>query len=143
MDKDLLKYLKYECEDIDNQIKLIEDEETLFGFVCNYNWDDGFEIPSLVLKNKCCKLATALAIFYAAGGVEMLVDKQMMNGSSKWAKFVKGLYNQIMNGKYDKGKVGYTIPLSKVQKYKIGKVITAEEALFITDVEGVDARVIV
>lgn len=93
------------------------------------------------MKNKYCKLATALAIFYAADGMELLVEKDRMNASSKRAKFVKALYNQIMQNKYEPGAVGYVIPLTKVQKYKISKVITEKEKLFITDVEGIDARI--
>lgn len=146
MNKELIKYLKYECEDwqeVKKLVKAIDDEETLFVYIHNYNWDDGFEIPGIVLKNKHCKLATALAIFYDAGGAEMLVEKDMMNGTSKWAKFVKALYNQIMQNKYEQGVVGYMIPLTKVQKYKTGKAISEEEKIFITDVEGIDARVVV
>jgi len=55
----------------------IDNEETLYAYMCNYNWDDGFEIPSIALKNKHCKLATALMIYYGASGVEMLVEKDM------------------------------------------------------------------
>lgn len=146
MNKELIEYLKYECEDaheVEKQVRAIDDEETLYAYMCNYNWDDGFEIPSIALKNKHCKLATALMIFYGASGMEMLVEKDMMKGSSKWAKFVEELYNQIVQNKYEPGIVGFTIPLSKVQKYKINKVITEKEQIFITDVEGIDARVIV
>ncbi len=146
VNKELIKYLKYECEDWQETKKLVkemDDEETLFAYVNNYNWDDGFEIPSIILKNKHCKLAAALAIFYDAGSAEMLIDKDMMNGTSEWAKFVKALYNQIMQNKYEQGVVGYMIPLTKVQKYKIGKVISEKEKIFITDVAGIDARVIV
>lgn len=144
MDKDMIKYLVYECEDWQETKKLvkeIDDEETLFAYANNYNWDDGFEIPSIILKNKHCKIATALAIFYAAGGAEMLVEKDMMNESNKWAKFVKVLYNQIMQNKYEHGAVGYIIPLTKVQKYKTGKVIAENERIFITDVVGIDATI--
>ncbi len=67
----------------------------------------------------------------------------MMNGTSEWVKFVKALYNQIMLNKYEQGVVGYMIPLTKVQKYKIGKVISEEEKIFIIDVAGIDAKVVV
>ncbi len=33
-----------------------------------YNWDDGFEIPKEILKNRNCDLALALEIFYLADG---------------------------------------------------------------------------
>lgn len=144
MNKELVTYLIYECEYLQETKKLvkeIDDEETLFAYANNYNWDDGFEIPSIILKNKHCKLATALKIFYDAGGGEALLEKSLMRGSDKWAKFVKALYNQIMQNKYEQGAVGYIIPLTKVQKYKTGKVIAENERIFITDVEGIDATI--
>lgn len=146
MNKELITYLIYECEDLQEvkkQIKAIEDEETLFAYMNNYNWDDGFEIPSIALKNKHCKLATALKIFYDAGGGEALMEKSLMRGSDKWAKFIKGLYAQIVENKYEQGVVGYSIPLSKLKIYKLGKIFSEKEMILITDLEGNDAGIIV
>ncbi len=144
MNKELVAYLIYECEDLQETKKLvkeIDDEETLFAYANNYNWDDGFEIPSIILKNKHCKLATALKIFYDAGGGEALLEKSLMRGSDKWAKFVKGLYTKIIENKYEQGAVGYNIPLSKLKRYKLAKIFSEKEMIIITDVAGIDASI--
>lgn len=144
MDKELIAYLVYECEDIEEvkkKVKAISDEETLFAFMNNYNWDDGFDIPSIALKSKHCKLATALKIFYDAGGGEALMEKSLMRGSDKWAKFVKGLYAKIIENKYEQGSVGYNIPLSKLKRYKLAKTFSEKEMIIISDLDGIDATI--
>lgn len=56
MDSNFIEKLLYEY-DIDGaleEIDKIEDEETLYGYISQYNWDSGFDIPYKVLKHKCC-----------------------------------------------------------------------------------------
>ena len=51
------------------------DQEILYVYAYNYNWDNGFDIPQTVLDNEKCDLSTALLIFYRADGLSYLQDK--------------------------------------------------------------------
>ena len=54
MNKELIERLLYKEEknEVLKVIDEIKDEITLFVFAYNYNWDNGFEIPSKILENK-------------------------------------------------------------------------------------------
>ncbi|RGS62181.1 DUF4274 domain-containing protein, partial [Roseburia inulinivorans] len=41
-------------------ISQTEDQEILYVYAYNYNWDNGFDIPQTVLDNKKCDLSIAL-----------------------------------------------------------------------------------
>ena len=49
---------------------------------------------------------------------------------------IKKLYDSILTGKYQRGKIGFKVPLSKLQLFKLKKVITEEENIFIENIEG-------
>lgn len=39
-------------------------------------------------------------------------------------------------GKYQKGEIEFKVPLTKVELYKLKKVLTEEENIFIENIEG-------
>ena len=65
------------------KISKIQDNEILYVYAYNYNWDDGFEIPQKILSNKECELSTALVLFYSADGYSYLLDKSSQKNLSE------------------------------------------------------------
>ena len=117
-------------------ISQIEDTEILYVYLYNYNWDNGFEIPQSIIDNNNCDLSIALLMFYRADGVSYLMDKFCDKNLPHWYSFVKNLYNSILNRKYQSGNIEFKIPLSKVQLYKLKKMLTEKEKIFIENIEG-------
>lgn len=139
MDSELLDKLLYEIEDTEAILKGIsklDDEEMLFAYCCEYNWDDGFEIPQAILEHKKCTLAIALLLFYEGDGLSYLFSKDeaddVEDSDEDWYAFIENLYNQIKDGRYHLGEVHYENPLTKVEKYKINKI--GVPAIFIEDI---------
>ena len=66
-----VKALLYDADtdEVKRIISQTEDQEILYVYAYNYNWDNGFDIPQTVLDNKKCDLSIALLIFYRAGGL--------------------------------------------------------------------------
>lgn len=119
-------------------VQNISDEETLFVYAYNYNWDDGFEIPKAIMANKYCTLSVALLLFRAADGLTFLQDQASANSLPEWKNFITMLYEQIINRKFVPGKASYDPALSKVQEYKLKKVLSSSENIFITRIAGED-----
>ena len=141
MDENKISSVKALLYDTDNDaliraIYQIEDPEILYIYAYNYNWDNGFEIPQKVLDNEKCDLSTALLIFHRADGLLYLEDKSDKAGLPQWTSFIKRLYEAILTGKYKKGEIEFKVPLSKVQLFKLKKIITAEENIFIENIDG-------
>lgn len=110
----------------------IEDSELLHVIMVNYNWDDGFELPKLVLKNKNCELSTALLIFYLVGGEEFLFEREkILSKKSERNSFLSELYDNIISNIYPKGRIYFEPPLTKVEIYKFKKILTPSENIFI------------
>ena len=121
-----------------NYVSNIEDEETLFVYAYNYNWDNGFDVPTEILKNCNCSLSIALLIFNASDGILYLQDKESADGTKIWISFISNLYKKILNNDFKKGKTSFDPQLSRVQEFKLKKVINDEEYIFITPIEGID-----
>ena len=133
-----VKVLLYD-DDTDKIKRIIsqtEDQEILYVYVYNYNWDNGFDIPQTVLDNKKCDLSIALLIFYRADGLSYLEDKSDNVNLPQWSFFIKRLYDSILAGKYQRGEIEFKVPLSKVQLFKLKKVTTEEENIFTENIEG-------
>lgn len=133
-----VKALLYDA-DTDKVKRIIsqtEDQEVLYIYTYNYNWDNGFDIPQTVLDNEKCDLSIALLVFYKADGLSYLADKSDNINLPQWSFFIKRLYDSILMGKYQKGKIEFKVPVSKVQLFKLKKVITEAENIFIEDIEG-------
>ncbi|MDE5582310.1 MAG: DUF4274 domain-containing protein [Ruminococcus sp.] len=95
------------------------------NILADYNWDDGFKFPSIILRDKNCDLATALEIFYLADGDSYLFlkyDDKKIPDDSEWINFVESLYCDILSGNYTKNDNHYKIPLGRVPKYQLKKL---------------------
>lgn len=135
MDRDTLinniLYEDMEDEEVFDLISRIDDSEVLHLIAINYNWDDGIEIPQMILDNKHCELATALTIFGLAEGFEYLDDKSALDYDKELKSFVTDLYERIINRKFIQGEIKYNPQLTKVQIYKLKKTINEDEIIFI------------
>lgn len=122
------------------EVENIDDSDLLHLIMYNYNWDDGFEIPKLVLKNQNCEISTALMIFYSAGGEDLLADKQLIvTNKNDRLKFVSELYNSIIANGFLRGDIYFEPPLTKVELYKLKKMLEDSEKIFI---ESIGNRII-
>lgn len=133
-----VKALLYDAntDEIKRIISQTEEQEILYVYAYNYNWDNGFDIPQTVLDNEKCDLSIALLIFYRADGLSYLVDKSDNVNLPQWSSFIKRLYDSILMGKYQRGKIEFKVPLSKVQLYKLKKALTEAENIFTENIEG-------
>lgn len=141
MDENKISNVKALLYDSDNDevkrtIFQTEDQEILYIYAYNYNWDNGFDIPQIVLDNEKCDLSIALLIFYRADGLSYLVNKSDNANLSQWSSFIKRLYDSILMGKYQRGEIEFKVPLSKVQLFKLKKTITEKENIFTQNIEG-------
>lgn len=133
-----VKALLYDADndEVKRAIFQTEDQEILYVYAYNYNWDNGFDIPQAVLDNEKCDLSTALLIFYKADGLSYLANKTENRNLPQWSFFIKRLYDSILLGNYQRGEIEFKVPLSKVQLFKIKKAITKEKNIFTENIEG-------
>ena len=133
-----VKALLYDADtdEVKRIISQTEEQEILYVYAYNYNWDNGFDIPQTVLDNEKCDLSIALLIFYRADGLSYLADKSDNVNLPLWSSFIKRLYDSILTGKYQSGKIEFKVPLSKVQLLKLKKVLTKAENIFTENIEG-------
>lgn len=141
MDENKISSIKALLYDTDNYelkrtICQTADQEMLYVYAYNYNWDDGFDIPQTVLNNEKCDLSIALLIFYRANGLSYLESKSDNANLPQWFSFIKRLYDSILTGKYQRGEIEFKVPLSKIQLFKLKKVITEKERIFTENIEG-------
>lgn len=131
-----LLYDEYTDDEIQAIVSQIDDQEVLYVYTYNYNWDNGFEIPQLVLGNDKCDLSIALLVFYRADGISYLFNKSYNERLPQWSAFIKKLYDSILDGKYQSGEIEFKVPLSKVEVYKLKKMLTKKENIFIENIAG-------
>lgn len=145
MNKEVIEQLLYNAEknEVLKAIDEIKDEKTLFVFSYNYNWDNGFEVPKKILNNSSCTLSIAMLLFWEADGVNYLMDKSLNDNLPEWSAFVSILYNKIIDNMFKIGTVACKVPLTKVQIFKLSKTLTAKEKVFINNIEGDDAYVLI
>ena len=116
-------------------VERLEDEESLFTYASEYNWDNGFDVPQAILQNSDCTLSVALLVFHSADGVLYLEDKSSAEGTRRWMTFISGLYKRILKGEFPGGKMPFDPQLSRVQAYKLKKNLSEKEMVFITPIE--------
>lgn len=133
-----IKALLYDADTdaVKKAIFQTKDKEILYVYAYNYNWDNGFDIPQIILDNEFCDLSTALLIFYRADGLRYLEDKSENVDLPQWLSFIRRLYNSILDGKYKSEDIEFKVPLSKVKMYKLKKKIKEEERIFLESIEG-------
>ena len=83
-----------------------------------YNWDDGFALPSSLARNPLCDLAMALELFYLGDGYGWMVSGGR-RALPDWAAFIEPLYTDIAAGRYPVGPGRFQNPLTKVQRYRL------------------------
>lgn len=130
----LIQQMLYEMtkEEVLNTLGNIKTPEALYIYAYNYNWDNGFEIPEKIINQKYCDLSTALMIFYKSDGFRYLQEKDnKIEGFENWIKFVEKLYLKIVNDTYQKSDIKFEPPLSRVQIYKLNKLLKRPEHIFI------------
>ena len=102
-----------------------------------YNWNDGFDLPSQIIDHPNCELGTALKAFYLAEGERYLRhDIAETESPKERLDFLKRLYDRIVNSHYAGRFIGFTLPLTKVRKYKLLKAFPDTPAVFIDEIAG-------
>ena len=122
-------------------LKNCEDNKFLFVYMYNYNWDNGFEIPEVVMNNSDCDLSTALLMFYRADGIAYLENKNSKISLEKWKDFSDKLYSKIICGEYSESDIKFKAPLSKIQLLKLRKGLSDIEEIFIREVGTIDLEI--
>ena len=91
MHKDIIERLLYEEEDEAKRAEMIRsfDDEDLYVYAYNYNWDDGFDEPRAIAENPDCSLSTALLLFERAEGFEAIEDEGDDEYMQPWRDFAK------------------------------------------------------
>lgn len=129
-------------EEVLKELDKIIDSNILYVFAYNYNWDNGFEIPRKILERECCELSTALMIFYAADGIRYLENKEEDSRESmEWFKFIKLLYNKIVNKEFIIGDIKFIPPLNKIQIFKLRKKLKECEMIFTEELGESDLNI--
>lgn len=133
-----VKRLLYSTDnnEVINYLSQTDDSEILYVYAYNYNWDNGFDIPRAILDNAKSDLSIALLLFYRADGIRYLEDKSENKYLPCWFSFIKSLYDSIVTRKYQIGEIGFKVPLSNVHLYKLKKMITEGEFIFLENIEG-------
>lgn len=107
-------YLEHDCFPAPEGKTLHQLDEILRG----YQWERGLQILRGILAEPACDLSIALEIFYRVGGFDYLEDNRKALGSETLV-FLRTLYDQIAAGKYTNSMRHYSIPLTKIQRYKL------------------------
>ena len=105
------------------------DAETLDKYLNEYNWDDGFGIPYLIINHPNCELATAVNAFWLAEGFVYFSDsfwRESKGIEAVWKDFVIYITEKILGGAYKKGSLPYPKRWAEelrldIQKKKEGK----------------------
>ena len=118
-----IKDLLYnDMDKLRDAIRVINEQDALHIIAANYNWDNGFEIPKLIIDNENCDLGTALLIFYRADGYRILETNDIsILPDSEWKEFIFDLYSRIKINDFKSTNISYTPELSKVQLFKLKK----------------------
>lgn len=125
-----------QTQDVKNALASCSDSTILHIYAYNYNWNNGFDIPLAIINNSACTLGTALMIFYLADGYRYLTERNIVSDFPEWFSFVSGLYERISAGTYTDTSIAFSVPLSKVQVFKLKKQLAESEQIFVTPIDG-------
>lgn len=124
-DINLLEQLLYNTDKnyIINQLMNTNNSLLLHYFAANYNWNSGFEVPTVILENEACNFGTGLLMFYYADGYRMLENPYEVSSSSleDWKVFLVKVYNKLINLEFKSQNISFDPELTKIQKYKLKK----------------------
>ncbi|WP_233879556.1 DUF4274 domain-containing protein [Virgibacillus halodenitrificans] len=106
-----------------NQLKNLNNSLLLHYFAANYNWNSGFDIPSVILENEACDLGTGLLMFHYADGYRMLESPDEVSSSSlyEWKDFLEKIYIKLVDLDFESQLISFDPGLTKIQKYKLKK----------------------
>lgn len=125
MDNYFLEGLLYNTDKdyVISQLMNIDNPLLLHYFAANYNWDNGFEIPTVILDNETCDLGTGLLMFHYADGYRLLESSGEISSSSleDWKVFVIKIYNKLLSLDFKSKDISFDPELTKIQKYKLKK----------------------
>lgn len=127
-------------------LKQLQTEDELFVLLDNFNWDNGFEVPKAVLNHPKCSLSVALLAFHRADGIRYLFEGEaaFVNPLSKeWEGFVKDVYTRILRGQFPGGTISFQPEITKVQKFKLKKLIPEIDEVFLDGILGKDLNVVI
>jgi hypothetical protein len=130
---------------LERKINEMNDSIALHIIADNYNWDDGFEIPKLIIENKNCDLGTALMIFYNADGYSFLNENNEEEPANlkDWFSFVSYIYRKILDDEFISKSIKYTPELTKVQIYKLKKVNPSIPEVLLNGTSGIKVNEVV
>ncbi|WP_271711718.1 DUF4274 domain-containing protein [Marinigracilibium pacificum] len=116
---------------LDNWIILLQKSTNSFFLkesAEKYNWDDGFELPTVIADNPYCDKGTALTLFWLAEGISYYTGEIEKNEyNTDWVDFCKFMGDRLINGAYKEGLVSFNPGLSKILIYKYKKAGIPEE----------------
>ena len=112
MHKDIIERLLYEEEDDKKRLAAIRsfDDEDLYVYAYNYNWDDGFDEPRAIAENPDCSLSTALLLFERAEGFEAIEDEGDDEYMQPWRDFGRYMYDRLIHRDFKEPKIRYGTP---------------------------------
>ncbi len=102
--KNVIKFLEQLLYNTDkdyilSQLKNTDNSLLLHYFAANYNWNSGFDVPTVILDNEACDLGTGLLMFHYADGYGLLEGSDEISSSSleEWQYFLIKIYNRLLN----------------------------------------------
>ncbi|KAF0819229.1 hypothetical protein KIS4809_2072 [Bacillus sp. ZZV12-4809] len=106
-----------------SQLKNTDNSLFLHFFAANYNWNSGFDVPTVILQNEACDLGTGLLMFHYADGYRLLESSDEISSSSlgEWQDFMNKVYNRLVNLDFKSQNISFDPELTKIQKYKLKK----------------------
>ncbi|MFC4402909.1 DUF4274 domain-containing protein [Gracilibacillus xinjiangensis] len=106
-----------------SQLKKVDNPLILHSFAANYNWNSGFEVPTVILDNEVCDLGTGLLMFHYADGYRWLESSEEISSSllEEWKVFLKKIYNKLVSLDFKSQNISFDPELTKFQKYKLKK----------------------
>lgn len=105
------------------QLENTKDSRFLHYFTANYNWNNGFEVPTIILENPACDFGTALLMFHLADGYRMLENPDEVSNSSlkDWKAFLSKCYMKLSASDFEAQVISFDPELTKIQKFKLKK----------------------
>ena len=64
------------------------------------------------------------------------MDKRANDNLPNWSEFIEILYKKIIGNKFMTGTVAYEIPLTKIQLFKLSKILSTKEEIFVNNIMG-------
>lgn len=109
----------FSAEDIASMV----DPKELQDAAYEYNWDDGYEIPTAIACHPACDLAVALTLFWLSEGVSLLTNEVKPNEYNiDWVNFCGFITERILNNEYNVSSGKFIAPIGPTQQYKLKKL---------------------